>query len=120
MGSASGGYEARLGNGYEWRFGPWSLRPDVLVSWRDAKLNYYYGMRANEAIAGRAAYAPGSGTQAQLGLYGYVVSERWRLLAGVSATMLGASVKISPIVEKRVLPAFYIGAGYDFGSHKRQ
>ena len=122
VGSASRGHEARLGYGYEWRSGPWSLRPDVLVSWRDAKLNnYYYGVRANEAIAGRTAYAAGSGTQAQLGLYGsYDVSERWRLLAGVSATMLGASVKNSPIVQKRVQPAVYIGAAYDFGSHKQQ
>jgi outer membrane protein len=122
IGSASGGYEARLGYGYEWRSGPWSLRPDVSVSWRDAKLNnYYYGVRPNEAIAGRAAYAPGSGTQAQLGLFGsYDVSERWRLLAGVSATLLGSSVKNSPIVEKRVLPSVYVGAAYDFGGHKRE
>ena len=122
VGSASGGTEARLGYGYEWRSGPWSLRPDVSVSWRDARLNnYYYGVQANEATASRAAYAPGAGTQAQVGLYGsYDVSERWRLLAGISSTMLGASVKNSPIVEKRVIPAVYIGAVYDFGSHKRQ
>lgn len=122
VGSASGGTEARLGYGYEWRSGPWSLRPDVSVSWRDARLNnYYYGVQANEATASRAAYAPGAGTQAQVGLYGsYDVSERWRLLAGISSTMLGASVKNSPIVEKRAIPAVYIGAVYDFGSHKRQ
>ena len=122
VGSASRGYEARLGYGYDYRSGRWSLRPDVSVSWRDAKLNnYYYGVRANEAVAGRAAYAPGSGTQTQLGLFGsYDVSERWRLLAGVSATLLGDSVKNSPIVQKRVLPAVYIGAAYDFGSHRRQ
>ncbi|NQW92918.1 MAG: MipA/OmpV family protein, partial [Polaromonas sp.] len=122
VGSASRGYEARLGYGYEWRSGPWSLRPDVSVSWRDAKLNnYYYGVQANEATASRAAYQPGWGTQAQLGLYGsYDASERWRLLAGVSATLLGASVKNSPIVQNRVIPAVYIGAAYDFGSHKRQ
>ncbi len=122
VGSASRGTEARLGYGYEWRSGPWSLRPDLSVSWRDAKLNdYYYGVRANEARAGRAAYAPGSGMQSQLGLYGsYDVSERWRLLAGVSATVLGTSVKNSPIVEKRTLPALYIGAAYDFGSPQRQ
>ena len=122
VGSASRGYEARLGYGYDYRSGRWSLRPDVSVSWRDAKLNnYYYGVRANEAVAGRAAYTPGSGTQTQLGLFGsYDVSERWRLLAGVSATVLGDSVKNSPIVQKRVLPAVYIGAAYDFGSHRRQ
>ena len=122
VGSASGGYEARLGYGYEWRSGPWSLRPDVSVSWRDAKLNnYYYGVRPNEASPARAAYMPGSGTQAQLGMYGsYDLSGRWRLLAGVSATALGSTVKNSPVVEKRVLPSVYIGAAYDFGSRKRQ
>ncbi len=122
VGSASRGTEARLGYSYEWRSGLWSLRPDVSVSLRDAKLNnYYYGVRANEAVAGRPAYAPGAGTQSQLGLYGsYDVSERWRLLAGVSATVLGTSVKNSPIVQKRVLPALYIGAAYDFGGHKRE
>ena len=121
VGSASRGTEARLGYSYEWRSGPWSLRPDVTVSWRDAKLNdYYYGVRANEAMLGRAAYAPGAGMQSQLGLYGsYDVSQRWRLLAGVSATVLGSSVKNSPIVDKRLLPAVYMGAAYDFGSHQR-
>jgi outer membrane protein len=122
VGSASRGIEARLGYGYEWRSGPWSLRPDLSLSWRDAKLNdYYYGVRANEARSGRAAYAPGSGMQSQLGLYGsYDASQRWRLLAGVSATVLGTSVKNSPIVEKRILPALYIGAAYDFGSPQKQ
>ena len=81
------------------------------VSWRDAKLdNYYYGVRANETVAGRATYTPSSGTQTQLGLFGsYDVSERWRLVAGVSATLLGDSIKNSPIVQKRVLPAVCIG-----------
>lgn len=122
VGGASSGYEARLGYGYEWRSGPWTLRPDVSVSWRDAKLNnYYYGVRANEAIARRAAYAPGSGAQAQLGLYGsYQATQRWQLLAGVSATVLSSSVKNSPIVQKSVLPSAYIGAAYDFGSYQRQ
>jgi MipA family protein len=122
VGSASGGSEARLGYSYEWRSGSWSLRPDLSVSWRDAKLNnYYYGVRANEAIAGRAAYTPGSGLQSQLGLYGsYDVSQRWRLLAGVSATVLGSSVRKSPIVQQRVLPSVYVGAAYDFGSPQQQ
>ena len=121
VGGASRGYEARLGYGFEWRSGRWSLRPDVSLSWRDAKLNnYYYGVQANEATADRPAYAPGGSAQAQIGLYGsYDVSERWRLLAGVSATVLGSSVKNSPIVQKRVLPAVYVGAAYDFGAPQR-
>ncbi len=122
VGSASNGTEARLGYSYEWRSGSWSLRPDVSVALRDAKLNnYYYGVAANEATAARAAYAPGAGLQTQLGLYGsYDVSQRWRLLAGVSATVLGTTVKNSPIVDKRILPSLYIGAAYDFGSRQQQ
>ena len=118
VGSAVRGSEARLGFSNEWRSGPWSVRPDVSVSWRDAKLNnYYYGVLPSEAIAGRPAYAPGAGFQSQLGLYaGYDLTQRWRLLTGASLTLLGSSVKDSPIVQKRVLPSVYVGASYDFGS----
>ena len=38
-GSASRGFEARLGYSDVWRSGRWSLSPDVALSWRDAKLN---------------------------------------------------------------------------------
>ena len=121
VGSASSGYEARLGYSYEWRSGLWALRPDVSMSWRDAKLNnYYYGVRPSEAATGRAAYAPDASAQAQLGLHGaYQATARWQLLAGVSATLLGSAVTSSPIVQKRVLPSAYIGAAYDFGSYQR-
>ncbi len=122
IGDTSRGSEARLGYSYEWRSGALSLRPTLSLSVRSAKLNnYYYGVLPDEAIAGRPAYAPGAGVNSQIGLYGsYDISERWRLLGGVSATMLGNSAKNSPIVQKRVLPAVYIGAVYDFGSRTRQ
>ena len=117
-GGASGGTEARVGYSTEWRSGLWSLRPDISVSFRNAKLNnYYYGVLPGEAQAGRAAYAPGAGLQGHLGLFGtYDLNQRWRLLAGVSATVLGSSVKNSPIVQKQMLPSVYVGAAYDFGS----
>ena len=116
------GTEARFGYSYDWRSGAFLLRPTVSVSYRDAKLNnYYYGVTPGEATATRPAYMPGSGSNTQIGLYGsYDVSKGWRLLGGVSATYLGAGIKNSPIVQKRVLPAVYIGAAYDFGGHKRE
>ena len=78
-------------------------------------------MQAAEALAGRAAYAPGSGVNTTLGLYGsYDLSQRWRLLAGVSATQLDKKIKASPIVEDRLITAVYVGAAYDFGGHKRE
>ena len=42
------------------------------------------------------------------------------MLGGVSATYLDKTIQNSPIVQKRVLPAVYIGAAYDFGGHKRE
>ena len=120
VGGAVRGTEARFSYSNEWRSGSWSIKPDVSVSWRDAALNnYYYGVLPGEATAARPAYTPGAGFQSQLGLYGtYDMTQRWRLLTGASLTVLGSSVKDSPIVQKRLLPAVYIGATYDFGSLK--
>ncbi|CAM3531762.1 MipA/OmpV family protein [Polaromonas hydrogenivorans] len=122
VGGFSKGSEARLGYTYDWRSGPWSLRPSLSVALRDARLNnYYYGVRDSEATPGRAAYAPGAGVNTSLGLFGsYDLSQRWRLLAGVSATVLDRKIKDSPIVQKRVLPGVYVGAAYDFGGHQRE
>nr|WP_051984211.1 MipA/OmpV family protein [Polaromonas sp. CG_9.11] len=122
IGGFSKGSEFRLGYTYDWRSGPWSLRPSLSVALRDARLNnYYYGVRPGEATPGRAAYSPGAGLNTTLGLFGsYDLSQRWRLLAGVSATLLDRQVRDSPIVQKRVLPGVYVGAAYDFGGHTRE
>ena len=120
-GNASKGSELRLGYSYDWRSGPWMLRPSLSVAVRDAAMNnYYYGVLPGEATPERAAYAPGAGINTSLGLYGsYDVSQRWRLLAGVSATVLDRKIADSPIVQKRVLPGVYVGAVYDFGNPQR-
>ena len=122
VGGFSKGSEFRLGYTYDWRSGPWMLRPSLSLAVRDARLNnYYYGVQAGEARPGRAAYAPGAGLNTSLGLYGsYDLTQRWRLLAGVSATVLDSKLKDSPIVQKRVLPGVYVGAVYDFGGHERE
>ena len=116
------GNEARLSYSYDWRSGPWTLRPNLSVAFRDARLNnYYYGVLPGEATASRPAYTAGAGVNSSVGLYGsYEVSQRWRLLGGVSMTYLGNGVKDSPIVQKRMLPGVYVGAAYDFGGHKRE
>ena len=121
IGGFSKGSEFRLGYTYDWRSGRWSLRPSLSVALRDARLNnYYYGVRPGEATPGRAAYAPGAGLNTTFGLFGsYDLTQRWRLLGGVSATVLDRKIKDSPIVQKRVLPGVYVGAAYDFGGPQR-
>jgi outer membrane protein len=118
---ASRSSELRLGYRYAWRSGRLSLRPHAMLALRDAKLNnYYYGVRPGEATAMRPAYEPGAGVNLQLGLYGaYALSNRWRLLAGVSATRWSQGVRASPIVTDRTQTALTLGLMYDFSpEHK--
>lgn len=112
----SGGNEVRLGYRYDWKSGRLGLRPYAQLSWRDSKLNnYYYGVRPQEATLFRPAYQPGSGLNAEVGLFGvYALSNRLRLLGGVSATRWSQGVAGSPIVDGRVQPATVIGLMYDF------
>jgi outer membrane protein len=42
IGNTYKGNEFRLGYTYDWRSGPWMLRPSLTVAFRDAKLNNYY------------------------------------------------------------------------------
>ena len=118
-GTSKGG-EINLGLFHDWQHGRLLLRPSASVSWRSAKLNdYYYGVRPAEATADRPAYAPGPGFDTSLGLNASVaVSADWQLLAGVSVTALSRTVRDSPVVNDRVVPALSVGAIYDFGSHK--
>ncbi len=118
---ASRGSELRLGYRYEWRSGRLSLQPHAMLGMRDAKLNnYYYGVQPAEATAMRAAYEPGAGANLQLGIYGaYALSERWRLLAGVSATRWAQGVRASPIVADRTGTAVTLGLMYDFSAEHK-
>jgi outer membrane protein len=120
IGGFSKGNELRLSYSYDWRSGRLALRPSLTVAVRDAKLNnYYYGVRPGEATAGRPAYAPGSGVNTTLGLYGtYAVTDHWRLLGGITRTLLDGRVKASPIVEKSAQTGVFLGAAYDFGPYK--
>ncbi|HQR97299.1 MULTISPECIES: MipA/OmpV family protein [unclassified Polaromonas] len=117
----SKGSELRLSYSYDWRSGRLALRPSLTVSVRNARLNnYYYGVRPDEATATRPAYEPGSGINTTLGLYGtYELSEGWRLLGGITRTVLDGKVKASPIVGRSAQTAVFLGAAYDFGTHKQ-
>ncbi len=116
--STSNGSELRLGYSHTWSGDRWSLRPDITVSFRDADLNnYYYGVDPHEATPDRPAYAPGSGTDVTVGLYGtWGFLQNWRLIGGVAVTRLDSGARDSPIVRDGLQPAVFAGAVYDFGT----
>ena len=112
----SNGTEVRLGYRYDWNIGKLQLQPQLSFAARDANLNnYYYGVRPSEATTTRPAYEPGSGVNAEFGLFAaYRLSERWRLIGGVSAKRWSSGVSASPIVEDRKQLAGQLGLAYDF------
>lgn len=112
----SNGTEVRLGYRYDWKIGKLQVQPQLAFAARDASLNnYYYGVRPAEATATRPAYDPGSGINTELGLSAvYRLSERWRLIGGLSAKRWSSGVGASPIVENRTQLAGQLGLGYDF------
>jgi len=114
--SHSKGTEARLGVEHDFRFGRFMLTPRVAAVWRDAKyVDYYYGVRPEEATAGRPAYEGRATTNAEVGLrtfYGFSLHDGAFL--DVSATALGSSIKDSPLVDRRTLPAVRLGYLYRF------
>lgn len=112
----SDGSELRLGYRYDWAAGRLQLQPRITFAARDAKLNnYYYGVLAAEATATRPAYEPGGGVNTELGLSAaYRLSERWRLIGGLSAKRWSAGVRASPIFENRTQLAGQLGLAYDF------
>lgn len=118
----SEGAEARLGYRGGWKRGRLRLSPHAALAFRDAKLNdYYYGVLEPEARPGRPAYAPGAGVNLELGLFAaYSLTERWRLLGGLSTTRWSRAVSESPIVDARTRSAAVLGFLYDFSPSERQ
>jgi outer membrane protein len=100
---ASRGNELRLGYRYDWDLGRLRLWPHAALALRDARLNNFYcGVSPAEAIPSRPSHAPGAGINAEHGLFGaYRLSERWRLLDGISVTRWPDGVRESPIVHGR-------------------
>src|SRR4051812_14036555 len=113
--SASHGSELRLGYHYPWRSGRLWLRPHVQLGIRDAKLNnYYYGVRPDEALPDRPAYAARGGIAPQVGLYAaYNLTERMRLIGGYTLTRWPNTIAGSPIVDNRVERQLTLGLMYD-------
>jgi outer membrane protein len=116
----SNGTELRFAFSVDLQSGRWHLRPLITVGRRNGNLNnYYYGVRSDEARPDRPFYVAGDGYDLGIGVVGYYdLSQRWRLLGGVGANWVTASVVDSPIVDQRLIPSALIGASYDFGSHK--
>lgn len=113
----SKGQRFSLGVEKNWRFGNrLMLVPHLTAHWLDRKyVDYYYGVRAAEATAGRAAYAGKSGVDVELGLRTmYLFDRHHSLMLDVSATRLASSIKDSPLVDRSSSNRVMLGYLYSF------
>ncbi len=80
----------------------------------DRFVNHYYGVRQEEALPTRPAYAPGSATSPQLKLeWGWRVLPRWFITLSGSVELLPDEIRNSPIVDKNKRFTLSAGLAYD-------
>jgi outer membrane protein len=92
------------------------ITPSVGLAWQSHNLvNYYYGVRTDEARPGRPAYRPGEAVNWLTGIDGtYQLNDRWTLLAGITIFWLDDEIRNSPIVSQDYAISFIAGVMYKF------
>ncbi len=112
----SGGVETSLGWNGLVRAGSWFIIPGVSGRWQDASLvDYYYGVRADEALPGRPAYRPGAAFKPEVSVLvnrNFGSKNRWSFFARAAHEYLPSTISNSPIVDGNGNTSIFIGLGY--------
>lgn len=110
------GQEIKIGYTKPFVFNKLTLSPAGGLIWQSNNLaNYYYGVRPDEARAGRPSFHVGDSANWFVGLRAeYEANERWTLLAGVTYQFLDSKIRKSPIVDDSFVISALAGAMYKF------
>jgi outer membrane protein len=114
-GASHGGYLDALYSKQLAKSERWEVNGSIEISRLDSKyVNYYFGVRSTEVAPGRPMYQPGATTNATYWLTGqYNLTKQYALMFGGNVAQLGSAAANSPIVERRLVPLFYIGLGWN-------
>lgn len=113
----SQGQQLKLGANRTWKPKQgFSLTPRIAATWQDGKyVDYYYGVRASEARAGRSAYQGESGLSTEIGLLGvYNINKHHSVMLDLQATRLSSEIKNSPLVDSSTENRVFLGYLYHF------
>lgn len=93
---------------------PLNLRPYVELQWLSSDLaDYYVGVDAAEAKAGRPAYQADDSLALKIGIkLEQPLNRRLTLVGSVSATGYGSMIADSPIIDSSTVWGGYAGAAY--------
>lgn len=110
------GYEISASYQYPLEFDRWTIVPGITASWpSDDLVDYYYGVRADEATADRPAYSGGSVMNASASIDAtYSLAPRWDVVGGAEYTRLGDEITDSPIIAKDYEAIMYGAIVYRF------
>ena len=92
------------------------ITQSIGATWQDNdRVDYYYGVRPDEALPSRPAYVGRETINLNAGVTGgYRLTRSWSLLGGVFRTRYGNSIVDSPIVERRYATTVFFGTGWRF------
>lgn len=112
----SKGLTAKLSADHAFRFGALELRPRVAARWMDSKyVDYYYGVRADEATAARPEYDARAALNLETGVRAsYAFAPHQAAFFDVGTQRLGNEIADSPLVGRRTLTSVGIGYLYRF------
>lgn len=117
---ASGNSKGRkfsLGLKKQWHLGQHTMvMPYLTAHQLDKKyVDYYYGVRAAEATAGRAAHVGKGGVNVEIGMRTmYQFDEHHSVLLDLSMTRLAKNIKASPLVDRSSTSKLILGYLYSF------
>jgi MipA family protein len=110
------GEELRVALGGDKHFGPHRIAIAGGFSWKSAELlEYYYGVRADEATEHMPAYDPGSGVSPFVRLsWSRAMNRNWRWQGSVQYDYLSSAVRHSPLIEDNQVVQVFFGGVYHF------
>ena len=110
------GYEISASYQYPIQRGRWTLVPGITAKWPSEELvEYYYGVRLDEATPDRPAYSGKAVLNASAALNAsYTFTDSWEFIGGAEYTRLGDGITESPIIEKDHEVIMYSAIVYHF------
>ncbi len=114
--SVHDGQEVRVSYSKRFSFSKLSLTPAAGIFYQTNNLtDYYYGVRAKEATAVRAAYKVGEAFNPFVRLQAeYEINSRWSVIGGLTFEFLDDTITGSPIVDEDYKLSLITGVIYSF------
>lgn len=113
---AHDGHELELSYTALFPYAGFDVIPGVALRWRSSNLtDYYYGVKASEARAGRPAYGPDDALTPLVRVaVRRKLSDRWGLLLAGQYESLDSEIRDSPIVDENHILSALFGFTYSF------